>query len=186
MRDGSCGAVVSCLGHSDREVIEAIKAQLDRLPYAHTSFFTNEPMEALAEDLVRHAPEGIARATQRELEELKAKHIRRIYGQVYLVLEDGALCAHRQTAAMCQNLLDGYDNLFEFSRHRPGLVEPTNNAAERALRHPVIWKQLTFSTQSTTGSQWVSSHWRSAASASLRLENGPSMGPFTGDRSAVH
>ena len=60
--DGSCGAVVSCLGHSDHEVLEAIKAQLDRLPFAHTSFFTNEPMEALAEDLVRHAPQGIARA----------------------------------------------------------------------------------------------------------------------------
>lgn len=60
--DGSGGAAVSCLGHSDREVIAAIKAQLDRLPYAHTSFFTNEPMEALAADLVAHAPEGIEKA----------------------------------------------------------------------------------------------------------------------------
>ena len=58
--DGSCGAAVSCLGHSDRQVTEAIKAQLDRLAFAHTSFFTNEPMEALAEDLVRHAPPGMA------------------------------------------------------------------------------------------------------------------------------
>jgi adenosylmethionine-8-amino-7-oxononanoate aminotransferase len=53
---------VSCLGHGDREVIDAIKAQLDRLPYAHTSFFTNEPAEALAEALVTRAPAGIARA----------------------------------------------------------------------------------------------------------------------------
>jgi len=59
--DGSCGAAVSCLGHSDREVREAIKQQLDRLAFAHTSFFTNEPMEALAEDLIRHAPSGMAR-----------------------------------------------------------------------------------------------------------------------------
>ncbi len=57
--DASSGAAVSCLGHSDREVIAAIKAQLDRLPYAHTSFFSTEPAEALAEDLVAHAPEGI-------------------------------------------------------------------------------------------------------------------------------
>ena len=57
--DASSGAAVSCLGHSDREVIAAIKAQLDQLPYAHTSFFTTEPAEALAEDLVAHAPAGL-------------------------------------------------------------------------------------------------------------------------------
>ena len=60
--DASGGAAVSCLGHSDREVIEAIKAQLDQLPFAHTSFFTNKPMEALACELVENAPAGIQRA----------------------------------------------------------------------------------------------------------------------------
>lgn len=59
--DGSCGAAVSCLGHSDPEVRAAIREQADRLAFAHTSFFTNEPMEALAEELVRHAPPGIER-----------------------------------------------------------------------------------------------------------------------------
>jgi len=58
--DASGGAAVSCLGHDRPEVIAAIKAQLDRLPYAHTSFFTNEPSEALAEHLVARAPEGLA------------------------------------------------------------------------------------------------------------------------------
>lgn len=57
--DASGGAAVSCLGHSERRVTEAIKAQLDRLPYAHTGFFTNEPAEALADHLVAHAPAGI-------------------------------------------------------------------------------------------------------------------------------
>ncbi len=59
--DASGGAAVSCVGHSDRAVIEAIKAQLDRLPFAHTSFFTNEPMEALADEIVRHAPPSFER-----------------------------------------------------------------------------------------------------------------------------
>ncbi len=59
--DGSGGAAVSCLGHSDREVTEAVKAQLDRLAFAHTGFFTSEPAEALADLLVEHAPEGIDR-----------------------------------------------------------------------------------------------------------------------------
>ncbi len=59
--DASGGAAVSCLGHSDREVIEAIKAQLDALPFAHTSFFTNKPMEGLSCELIEGAPEGIER-----------------------------------------------------------------------------------------------------------------------------
>ena len=54
--DASGGAAVSCLGHSDRAVIEAVQRQLDRLPFAHTSFFTNEPMEQLADELIRRAP----------------------------------------------------------------------------------------------------------------------------------
>lgn len=59
--DASGGAAVSCLGHSDRAVVEAIKAQLERLPFAHTSFFTNEPMEALADELIRRAPKEFDR-----------------------------------------------------------------------------------------------------------------------------
>jgi adenosylmethionine-8-amino-7-oxononanoate aminotransferase len=59
--DASGGAAVSCLGHSDREVVEAIKAQLDRLPFAHTSFFTNEPMEALADELIQRSPGAFER-----------------------------------------------------------------------------------------------------------------------------
>jgi adenosylmethionine-8-amino-7-oxononanoate aminotransferase len=59
--DASGGAAVSCLGHSHQRVIEAIKGQLDALPYAHTGFFSNEPMEALADRMVADAPGGIER-----------------------------------------------------------------------------------------------------------------------------
>ena len=54
--DASGGAAVSCLGHSDATVVRAIQEQLTRLPFAHTSFFTNVPMEALADALVERAP----------------------------------------------------------------------------------------------------------------------------------
>ena len=54
--DASGGAAVSCLGHSDKAVVEAIQQQLAKLPFAHTSFFTNEPMEALADALIARAP----------------------------------------------------------------------------------------------------------------------------------
>ena len=59
--DGSGGAAVSCLGHSNRRVIDAIKAQADRLAFAHTGFFTSEPAEALADLLVAHAPGDLDR-----------------------------------------------------------------------------------------------------------------------------
>jgi len=54
--DASGGAAVSCLGHSDAAVVKAIQDQLAKLPFAHTSFFTNEPMEALADALIARAP----------------------------------------------------------------------------------------------------------------------------------
>ena len=57
--DACGGAGVSCLGHSDAAVIEAIQRQLERLPFTHSSFFTNEPMEALADSLVDGAPRSL-------------------------------------------------------------------------------------------------------------------------------
>ena len=59
--DACGGAAVSCLGHSDADVARAIKEQVDRLAYTHTSFFTSEPMEELADTLSAGAPEGLGR-----------------------------------------------------------------------------------------------------------------------------
>jgi adenosylmethionine-8-amino-7-oxononanoate aminotransferase len=60
--DASGGAAVSCLGHGHPAVREAIKRQVDRLGYAHTGYFTNEPQELLADELIAHAPRGLTRA----------------------------------------------------------------------------------------------------------------------------
>ena len=60
--DASGGAAVSCLGHSHPDVIAAMRAQLDKFEYAHTSFFTSEAAEELADDLVAHAPAGLSHA----------------------------------------------------------------------------------------------------------------------------
>jgi adenosylmethionine-8-amino-7-oxononanoate aminotransferase len=57
--DASCGAAVSCLGHSNEAVRKAIKEQVDHLAFAHTRFFTSEPAEQLADDLVSDAPAGL-------------------------------------------------------------------------------------------------------------------------------
>jgi adenosylmethionine-8-amino-7-oxononanoate aminotransferase len=57
--DASGGAAVSCLGHSHPDVLDAMRAQLDKLEYAHTSFFTTQVAEELASDLTAHAPDGL-------------------------------------------------------------------------------------------------------------------------------
>ncbi|MER8543314.1 aspartate aminotransferase family protein [Mesorhizobium sp. M1334] len=57
--DGSGGAAVSCLGHNHPEVLEAMKVQMGRISYAHTSFFTTDVAEQLAEQLIDLAPSGL-------------------------------------------------------------------------------------------------------------------------------
>jgi adenosylmethionine-8-amino-7-oxononanoate aminotransferase len=57
--DASGGAAVSSVGHGHPDVIAAMHAQIDRMAYAHTSFFTTEVAEELAETLVAKAPQGI-------------------------------------------------------------------------------------------------------------------------------
>ena len=59
--DGSGGAAVSCLGHGDPEVIEAVKIQVEKLAFAHTGFFTSEPAEKLADLLIANAPGDLDR-----------------------------------------------------------------------------------------------------------------------------
>ncbi|MDE1181630.1 aspartate aminotransferase family protein [Paraburkholderia sp.] len=57
--DASGGAAVSCLGHSNQRVIDAMRRQSQQLPYAHTSFFTTHAAEELAQRLVDGAPAGL-------------------------------------------------------------------------------------------------------------------------------
>ena len=59
--DGSGGAAVSCLGQSDADVVAAIKNQVDKIAFAHTSFFTSEPAEQLADMLIENAPGNLDR-----------------------------------------------------------------------------------------------------------------------------
>jgi len=57
--DASGGAAISCLGHQNPAVVDAIQKQAETLAYAHTGFFTSDPAECLAEGLARLAPKGI-------------------------------------------------------------------------------------------------------------------------------
>lgn len=59
--DASCGAAVSCLGHSNDTVRQAIHAQIDKLAFVHSGFFTTDVMEELADRLCALAPQGLDR-----------------------------------------------------------------------------------------------------------------------------
>ena len=59
--DASGGAAVSCLGHGHPDVVRAMHAQIDRIAYAHTRYFSTPVAEELADLLIAHAPAGMSR-----------------------------------------------------------------------------------------------------------------------------
>ena len=68
-------------------------------------------------------------------------------------LEKGKVCACAKTAGMCKEILRVEPALWTFADVEG--IEPTNNAAERALRHAVLWRKSSYGTASKAGSQFV-------------------------------
>jgi len=73
--------------------------------------------------------------------------------EVGALLREGALCKDAKSAALCRSLLQHEPALWTFV-YKEG-VEPTNNPAERALRHVVLWRKGSFGTQSRAGSDFA-------------------------------
>ena len=69
------------------------------------------------------------------------------------LLHEGASCEHAKTRHTCKRILKRKAALWTFV-DVPG-VEPTNNAAERAVRPAVLWRKQSFGTQSERGSEFV-------------------------------
>ena len=69
------------------------------------------------------------------------------------VLERGVVCGCAKTVAVCRNLLDLEPALWTFARIAG--VEPTNNAAERAVRPAVLWRRRSFGCHSEAGCRFV-------------------------------
>lgn len=61
----------------------------------------------------------------------------------------------KKHAGMCRELYQHRGWLWTFLKHDG--AAPTNNAAERSLRHAVIWRKLSFGTQSAAGSRFMES-----------------------------
>jgi transposase len=73
--------------------------------------------------------------------------------EIDALLLRGVFSGNRRLVGMCNELYDHRDWLWTFLDVEG--VEPTNNASERALRHAVIWRKLSFGTQSAAGSRFV-------------------------------
>ena len=73
--------------------------------------------------------------------------------QIESLLLRGLKGRHAHTSEICRELYWHRQRLWTFLDHDD--VEPTNNAAERSLRHAVIWRKLSFGTQSAAGSRFV-------------------------------
>jgi transposase len=68
-------------------------------------------------------------------------------------LKAGQTCGVAKTEGVCREVLKVYDALWTFVRVEG--VEPTNNAAERAIRPGVLWRKGSFGTHSAQGSRFV-------------------------------
>ena len=73
--------------------------------------------------------------------------------QIQALLEHGTRARHAKTARFAAGLLEEYEALWTFCEV-PG-INPTNNAAERALRHGVIMRKTQLGTQSEKGNRWI-------------------------------
>lgn len=62
-------------------------------------------------------------------------------------------CSHTKTANTCKNILKHFDGLWTFTEHEG--IEPTNNLAEQKIRGFVIYRKLSFGTQSERGSRFI-------------------------------
>jgi transposase len=80
-------------------------------------------------------------------------YISGLRSEVREALAQGSACGCPQTAATCRELLSHEPKLWAFVWHED--VEPTNNAAERALRHAVLWRKGSGGTDSRRGSRFV-------------------------------
>jgi len=75
--------------------------------------------------------------------------------QIRTLLEQCAGGRHERTANFAAGLLHEYDALWTFADVPDAKIDPTNNTAERAMRHPVLQRRLQGGTQSDRGSRWI-------------------------------
>jgi transposase len=81
------------------------------------------------------------------------RRMKPIEKRIVRLLRRAAVCAEPRTAGMAREILAQRDYLWTFVDNEG--VEPTNNAAERAIRPAVLWRKGSFGTDSPEGSRFV-------------------------------
>lgn len=132
-----------CWAHLERD----FQAMVDR---GNAGSKIGEELLCCAEDLflwLRRVRDGtLSRATYRS-------YMSTVRAMTRDALEAGRVCACAKTAATCTELLKVERALWTFVRVEG--LEPTNNAAERTIRHAVQWRKTSYGTDSSTGSEFV-------------------------------
>ena len=133
-----------CWAHLRRD----FQAMIDR---RNAGSQIGEELLAHAEILFVHWPK--VRDATRTRQWFRRTHAGWLRREVRLLLERGVACGCAKTASVCREILAVEASLWTFAG-RDG-VEPTNNAAERAVRHAVCWRKTSYGTDSAGGSRFV-------------------------------
>jgi len=98
-----------------------------------------------------------------------ARYMWPVRREVERLLEVGRTCGVAKTEGIYRELLKRRQALWTFVRHEE--VDPTNNAAERAIRPGVLWRKGSFGTQSVQGSRFVEAMMTVAATLKQQHRN---------------
>jgi transposase len=133
-----------CWAHLQRD----FQAMIDRGGEAKG---IGDDLRALGEELLRQWKRVRDGTATRE--QFQADTLSWLKGEVVEALRGGVACGCAKTAGTCAELLKVQEALWTFATSAG--VEPTNNAAERALRHAVCWRKTSYGTASAGGSRYV-------------------------------
>ena len=81
-----------------------------------------------------------------------AAKVEKVRADIKAALELGGSLNHRRSGR-CREILKLESAMWTFASHEG--IEPTNNVAERAIRHAVVWRKKCYGSQSSWGEQFV-------------------------------
>ena len=129
-------------------LIRDFQAMIDR---QNAGSEVGEELLAMADILFEHWPKVRDGTMTRET--FQTLYLPELRAEVRALLESGRAAACPKTAAACREILVVDESLWTFARVQG--VEPTNDAAERALRHAVCWRKTSHGSQSEAGRRFA-------------------------------
>lgn len=118
---------------------------------------SNGQVKRIGHDLMRQQKQLFEYWRQYKAGKLKweefQESVQPIEEEVRQLLLRGRFSGNKKLIGFCSGLYEGREHLWTFTRMFG--IEPTNNTAERALRPAVIYRKLSFGTQSATGSRYL-------------------------------